>query len=104
MKQDSFDVESVGILLPRYFGQNQFVIVVPQRATHFVIVHVGSVFSLSPASSHFLRVQHPEFSACVFPSNAARISFGIIKELQKELPELNLARGWKNQNQSEFHI
>ena len=61
----------------------------PQCSAELVIIHVGFRFSLPPTSSHFIWISELELPIGTLPSN--NVGVGCIgKELQKELPELDL--------------
>ena len=105
-------VELVGVPLAMDFGHNVFVIVIstkiqkentltkipffleffvhwPQCSAELVIIHVGFRFSFPPTSSHFIWISELELPIGTLPSN--NVGVGCIgKELQKELPELDL--------------
>ena len=96
--QQAFDVETVGVFLPRHLGKDEFVVIIAQSASHLVVVHVGAVLPLAPATGDLFRIQHPEFSARSLPADTRAVVLRVCQHLQKELPQLDLAGSWRQRN------
>ena len=77
MPQDALQVEPVCVLLAGYLGQDELVVIVPESASHLVVVHVGAILSLAPATGHLLWVQHAELPNAVLPADAHGVGLGV---------------------------
>lgn len=86
----SVEVEFVGVSFAVDFRHDVFVVVVTKGPTQLIIVHIGLILSLSPASRDLVRIDQFEFAVGSFPCNEMRILW-VREQLKKELPELDLA-------------
>ena len=91
LSQHTLHVELVSEALARYFGQYHLIVVVADCAAHFVVVHIGLILAFTPASRHFIWINHPELTRQVLPADEEVVCV-VGKKLQNELPELNLTR------------
>ena len=93
------EVELVGVALAVDLSHNVLVVVVAQRTTQLVVVHVGLRLALPPAACHLVRVDQLKLALRALPGDAGGVG-GVGEELQEELPQLDLSgacRRWKGQ-------
>lgn len=55
-----FEIEFISVSFPLNLVQYHFVVVISQGSTEFVIVHVWFVFTTSPFSGNFFRIDYSE--------------------------------------------
>ena len=66
---DALEVELVGVAFAVHLGHDVLVVVVAQRATQLVVVHVGLALPLAPALGHLIRVGHLELAVGALPGD-----------------------------------
>ena len=79
------EVELVGVPLAVDLGHNVLVVVVAQRTTQLVVVHVGLRLALPPAARHLVWVDQLKLALRALPGDAGGVG-GVGEKLQEELP------------------
>lgn len=69
----SLEVELVRVPLAMDFGHDVLIIVVAQSSAQLVVVHVRFALSLTPATSHFVRVRQFKFAVRALPRDAVGV-------------------------------
>ena len=88
--RQSGKVELVGVALAVYLRHDVLVVVVAQRATQLVVVHVRLALAFSPASSNLVWIGHLELARRAFPRYARSVA-GVRQQFEQKLPQLDLA-------------
>ena len=89
----SAPVELVRVALAVDLRHEVLVVVVPQRARQFVVVHRRLVLALAPLLGHHFRVDHLELArrlTAVLPRDTVRVT-RVREQVQQKLPQLDLA-------------
>ena len=72
-----------------YLGNHIPIVVIPERAAQFLVVHAGFVLALAPHLGHHLGVV--EFELAVVPDPLNHLAAVLVRQqLQQELPQLDL--------------
>ena len=80
--------EAVDVSLAGRLVDDVLVVVVAHAAAQLLVVHLGLVLALAPASSNLVRVRHPELPAVARPRDDVAVR-GVEQQFQKELPQLD---------------
>lgn len=94
---ESGKVKFVGVAFAMHLRHDVLVVVVPQRTTQFVVVHVGFRFAFAPTTGHFVRVHQLEFAVRALPDDAIGIT-RVGQEFKEKLPQLDLPRACKERD------
>ena len=70
---------------------------IPEGSTELVVVHVGLGLALAPAPRHLVGVSEFELAVGALPRDARRVG-RVGKQLQQELPQLDLTRSRTRQS------
>ena len=98
--RDALEVKFVGVALAVHLSHDVLVIVVAQSTAQLVIVHVGLALALTPTLRHLDWVGHLELTVVALPGDDAGIAL-VRKQLQQELPQLDLPRTWEENFKSQ---
>lgn len=87
----ALEVKLVGVPFAVHLLHNILVVIVAQRPTKLVVVHVWFALAFAPFSGNFIGVDQFEFSISTVPSDTANVCL-VRQKLEQKLPQLYLAR------------